>query len=303
MRTALVGLAALVAAAGWSGRANAGACCGEVSTFGDRLTTGESLAASAGAFVRPRFGSFDRDGRHHGVADGASDVSVGLVGDTIARVTDRFEIGASVEALLNARSSNAVEAVGGGVGDVRARGRVTIVDAGATRYWPGVSTVVGVVVPTGVPSSRSTADLAVDVTGQGSGEVLLGASLDKLWDEVVFARLEGSVGLFAPESVRAAPVVRAPRLTVSAVVGPNFFWGSLGVGVTHEAEGPPLTSPQRGAEPSRTRTELGLFSAFPFGRRFSLLAQVRAPLPVDGFGSQEDAAVSASVAARMAVLD
>ncbi len=119
----------------------------------------------------------------------------------------------------------------------------------------------------------------------------------------MFARLEGSVGFFVPQTIRTATVARAPRLTVSAVVGPSFPWGSLGVGVTHEAEGAPLTSPERDAEPARRRTELGVFSAFPFGRRFSLLAQVRSPLPVDGFGSQEEASLSASVAARFAMLD
>lgn len=283
--------------------AHAGACCGEVSAFGDRLTSAEIAAGSVGFSVRPRFGSFDRESRFHSIFAGGTDITMEVDADTVVRVLDRLELGASASGVVNVRASGDLSAVGGGVGDARARARAILVRSADTRYWPGVSTVLGVVIPTGVPASRTTEDLAVDVTGQGSGEVVLGLSLEKLWEEVFFARVDGAVGFFAPESVGASEVARSPRLTIAAAAGPSFSWGSIGAGVIHEAEGAPVF--ERGGIPAsaRTRTELALFGWIPFNRTLALLASVRGPLPVDGMGTQETADVSASIALRIAALD
>jgi hypothetical protein len=298
-----LGLAFLLAAMLAPRIAEAGACCGEVSTLGDRLLSSEALATSLGVAFKPRFGSFDADGGFRDIPSGSTDVGASIFVDAVARVTQRLELGASLDGSINVRESGSVSAVGGGVGDVRARARVTVVDSADTRYWPGFSALIGAVVPTGVPASRATADLAVDVTGQGAGEVALGVSADKLWEEIFFARVDATVGFFVPESIGANRVQRAPRLTVTAALGPSFAWGSIGAGFSHEAEAAPLIESAEPSEVGRSKTDLALFGWFPVNRRLAFVARLRGPLPADGFGTQETAEVSASLAVRLALLE
>jgi hypothetical protein len=296
--------AALVATTALPSIAHAAACCGEVSAFGDRLNRDEALATSVGISAGPRFGSFDRDGTHHGIADGASDLAFGLDLDAVVRLTEALELGASAGGIVNARSSEDASAVGGGVGDVHARARAVLVDGTETRWWPGLSALVSVVVPTGIPASRSTEPFAVDVTGQGAGELGLGVSADKLFEDVVFVRLDGSVGFFLPEAVDGQRVLRSPRLVASLTVGPSFAWGSLSAGVSHEAEGAPISpSSRRDAASARQRTELSLGTTVVLGRDVSLLAGVRTTLPIDGFGAEDDARLTAHAALRFAYYD
>ena len=150
----LVPLVSLVAVLAAPRVARAAACCGEVSTLGDRLISSEVFASSVGIAVRPRFGSYDAEGTFRSIPAGSTDVAAALFVDAVARVTPRLEIGASVDATLNVRESSAQSAVGGGVGDVRTRARFTVIDSADTRYWPGVSALVGTVVMRASPWAR-----------------------------------------------------------------------------------------------------------------------------------------------------
>ncbi len=284
-----------------SSQAHAAACCGEVSAFGDRLTRNEAFATSLGVSMGPRFGSFDREGGFHALAEGTSDWAAEIELDAVVRVGRSLEIGATAGGVVNARSSSTDSEIGGGAADVRARARALLFDGTDERFWPGLSALVSVVVPTGVPASRSNAPLAVDVTGQGAGEVTLGLSADKLFEESFFARLDGSVGFFTPEAVDGARALRSPRLVAALALGPSFSWGSLAIGASHEAEAAPIVGAADGA--TRRRTEVSLAATVLLGRDVSLLGGLRSTLPVDDFGAEDDARASAHVALRFAYYD
>lgn len=292
-----LGLALFGATAASAGDAFAGACCGDASGLGDRLAEAEIASGTFGLTVSPRFGSFDADGDFYAVSDTTTDVRIEPVARALVRVRDNLELAAGWSGVVNVRGTDGESVVGGGAGDVRALVRATAYRTSQHRWWPGVSAIAGVVVPTGVGAAASTQTLDADVTGQGAGELVLGATVDKLIEGVFFVRADSSVGIFLQTSVDGAPVQRAPRWSTSIVMGPVFQTVALGVGVRHEHEDAPSTAPADTA--ARSRTEMSLVGVFDVVPNFAIVANVAAPLPVAGFGSQDLASVSSTLAARI----
>lgn len=299
VRAPVLALAALLAVCSWPEGARAATCCGDGSVLGDRLGASEVAAFSTTLSARGRFGSFDEDGALYVSAVEDLDLRLQLTLDAAVRVTDWLELGAALPGVVNLRSAGEPVEVGGGLGDVAARARVTLTSSTAQRWAPGLSTSLGVVVPTGVPASATTADLAADVTGQGTGEVVLGVTADKLFEGVLLARVDGAVGLFLPASVDAERSQRAPRLSVSALTGPALGDVALALGVHYEAEAPPSTAPT--GERARTRAELFVSAAADLSPTLTLLASLRSAVPAQGAGTNEIATMSAALGARVAV--
>lgn len=247
--------------------------------------------------TRGRVGSFGSDGAFHQLPDGVTDVELSLSASTAARVTSRLEIGAETSGKLNVRGLSGESNVGGGIGDVRTHARFAVLKATEDRYIPGVYPVIGALLPTGVPASRSAAgSLQADVTGQGNAEVLVGLSLEKTYESAVFARTEASVGFFIPETVDTIAIARSPRLGVQALVGPVLDPLVLGAGVAYEHEAAPPGAPT--GTVGRSKLELVFLGSVDVDVKTSLLASVRTALPVQDFGTNEIAAISASVGAR-----
>lgn len=298
------GLVALffVLAIGTPREALATACCGEASALGERLLAGEAAAAALRVGARGRFGYFDGDGEFHAnppeTVDAGSAVTVGAA----ARVTSHLEIGAELRAELNVREAGGANAAGGGLGDVRAHARFALVRSTDHRYMPGVYATIAAVIPAGHPASRAEpGQLNADVTGQGNGELVVGASLEKTFEGMIVARAEGSVGWFVPETVGAERMARSPRVGVSALLGPVLDPVVVAAGVSYEAEAAPPRAP---AETSgRSRLELVVVATLDVDPRTTLIAALRSALPASDAGSHETASASGMLGARFGVFE
>ena len=273
------------------------ACCGEASGLGDRLLDAEEAAVSVRLSTRGRTGSFGSDGTFHALPDGARDVEVALAATASVRITPRLELGAETSGKVSFRSQQGENRTGGGMGDVRTHARFAVLKATEDRFLPGIYVVAGALLPTGVPASRSTPGrLSTDVTGQGNAEVLLGCSLEKTYESAVFVRAESSVGFFLPETVDTVAVARAPRLGVGGFVGPVLDPVVVGAGATYEHEAAPPGAPA--GTTGRSKLELVVAGSLDLDVETSLLASLRAALPVADFGTNEIASVSASIGVR-----
>ncbi len=278
--------------------ASAAACCGEAAGLGEQLLASENAAVAFRVGARGRVGSFDFEGDFVAAPEGSREGAVELNVAATARVTDHLELGAELPAQLNVRTATETE-VGGGPGDVKAFARALLVSSHDHEYLPGVFVSVGASIPTGMPASR--ADTYVDITGQGNAELSLGLSLQKTFDDRVFARLSGAVGWFVPEVVDARSLARSPRLSVSALAGPVLDPVVLGAGVAYEAEAAPPSSPA--GTTGRTRLDLVLALTADVSHRVALLASVKSPVPAADAGSNEIASVSGQLGVRMGFLD
>lgn len=298
LATGLAGLS-VAACLAWATDARAAACCGEASALGDRLSAAEVTAISTSLSGRGRIGSFDEDGEYFPASIDDIDVRFQLAADAAVRVSSWLEVGATVPVVVNLRGSDGHAEAGGSFGDVTARARASIASSDQHQFAPGLSALVGVVIPTGVPASASTDNRLSDVTGQGDGEIVLGLTTDKVFEGVLLARVDGSVGLFLPSSVDAERVQRAPRLTLSAMVGPVLRGVALAAGVTYEAEAPPSTAPQ--GEAARTQLQLVASTVADVTPTMAVLASVRSSLPAKGAGTNEIASTTAALGLRVAV--
>lgn len=281
--------------------ANASACCGDASGLGDRLSEGEIVAFTARMSMRGRFGSFDGEGRFTGASAGSLDLRFEPSIDAAVRLAPRLELGATASGVLNVRAAGDESAVGGGVGDVRARARATLFSSTTDTLWPGLSVTTGAVIPVGVPASASTAPLYSDVTGQGDAEVGLGLTIDKVYASSLLVRVDGYVGFFMPSSIDATPAQRAPRLVASVALGPVFDGYALAFGITHEAESAPSTAPF--GTTARTRTDASAMALVDISWGLTFLASLRSPLPIDGFGAHETAGVTTTLGIRTAMFE
>lgn len=297
VRQVALGFALFGATATMSTDLFAGACCGDAAGLGDRLGEMEMVSSTLGVTVAPRFGSFDADGDFYAVPSSSTDVRIEPLAKVLVRVVENLELGAGWSGVVNVRGADEQSVVGGGPGDVRALVRATAYRTSDHRWWPGVSAIAGVVVPTGVGAAASTQALAADVTGQGAGELVLGATVDKLIEGVFFVRADSSMGVFLRTSVNGESVQRAPRLSTSIVIGPVFQSVALGVGVRHEHEDAPSSAPSDTT--ARSRTEMSLVGVFDVVTNLAIVANIAAPLPVSGFGSQDLATVTTTLAARV----
>ncbi len=279
-----------------SSSAAAAACCGDASGLGEKLLPWEVAATTTRLSAEGRFGSFDGAGAFASAAPGAHDAGVTVDQSVAVRVASIVEMGATFGGVLTVRTTSDEREVGGGASDIKARARITAYQS-AYPWAPNVSFVVGAVIPTGVAASASTSDLLSDVTGQGDGEAVFGATVDGVLGQLVVARIDGSVGFFTPSFVGADRVQRSPRFSCAAFVGPVFDDGTITAGVTFESEAAPSGAPPDTA--GRMRAELALVGLLDVSRRVSLVMSARAPLPIDHFGQNDVAAVTASFAVRV----
>lgn len=284
-RAALLAMAALAS----SKQAYAATCCGEASV-GDRLMPDEDAAISFRPSVRTRVGSYADDGTFIPI-DGATDLTFELAASVTARITEALEMGAVVPGIVNHRAANGVESeTSGGVGDVRTHARLTVVPVTAHRYLPGVAVGVRTLIPTGVAPARAEKPLLSDATGQGAGEITLSATVEKTYEDVVLARVDGSAGFFLPETIDAQSSYRGPRLAVEAMLGPVLPPVALLVGLAYEREA---------TGPGRSHTDVLLAGALDINRRISIVANLRFAIPASQLGQNDLVNVAAGAGLRV----
>lgn len=268
----------------------ASSCCGQA-VVGDRLAEDEQAMVSLRVATRARFGSYDRRGAY-AVSQGVTDLSVDWIAAGVVRLTDFLELGAYLPVVLNVREAPGVAAeVGGGVGDVGAFANLRLLSAFADRTAPGIVVTLGAELPTGTPPSAATLPLGADATGDGRGELQGSVILEKLYFSSLFVRLTGAAVL--PLVTSSEPDERrAVRLAAAVQGGAVLESFAVLAGLALEAE------PGAG---SRRRLELSLSPLWAVSRTFTLLADIRSPLPLDRFGQSDLASVRATLGVRLGV--
>jgi hypothetical protein len=134
--------------------------------------------------------------------------------------------------------------------------------------------------------------LGADATGDGRGELQGSLILEKLYFSSLFVRLNGAAVL--PLVTSSEPDERrAVRLAAAVQGGAVLESFAVLAGLGFEAE------PAAGA---RQRLELSLSPLWAVSRTFTLLADVRSPLPVDRFGQSDLASVRATLGVRLGVM-
>ncbi len=279
--------------------AAASVCCGDPGGLGQRLASGELAAGTFTLEHRERFGGFDGDGSYAGLSSGDADRSTQVRLAVAAQIVEGAELGVAVPAVVSYRSLGGLEDAGGGVGDITAAARLTVLPLDASSFVPGVWITQAVVVPTGVPVDRTSGPLAADATGQGAPEIRGGVELQESILGEGFVLAAASLGWFGRTSTDGVTAQRAPRLLLSAAGGPTFGFGTFAVGVEHEREGAPDVSGRSDAEGRHLVTPFvsGVVHASDL---VDVVFALRSALPVTGAGQNEIAAVTANGGVRLA---
>jgi hypothetical protein len=269
----------------------ASSCCGQA-VVGDRLAEDELGMVSLRVATRARFGSYDRRG-DYAESQGVTDLSFDWIGAGVVRLTDFLELGAYLPVVLNVREAPGVATeVGGGVGDVGVFANLRLLSAFADRVAPGIIVTLGAELPTGAPPSTAVLPLGADATGDGRGELQGSLILEKLYFSSLFVRLNGAA-VFPLVTSSEPDERRAVRLAAAVQGGAVLESFAVLAGLAFEAE------PAAGA---RRRLELSLSPLWAVSRTFTLLADVRSPLPIDRFGQSDLASVRATLGARLGVM-
>jgi hypothetical protein len=169
--------------------ANAQACCaGGTVVTPARLSPHEDWALGLQMRARSNPGSFDPAGQFH-VSNGVEQIFEQDVAAS-ARVTRRGQVGVLLPLLQTHRNESGIDEWGSGVGDVSVTARYDFLLPAETLYWPGFSALVASTIPTGTPTDKATHPLATDATGEGTFDLTLGVTLEKVFGHV-YAGLNG----------------------------------------------------------------------------------------------------------------
>lgn len=293
MRRSLAALALLSAA---PRAASAAPCCGDASALGRRLGRFELAAASFGLEAQARYGGWNGAGVASALAAGSHEEAFALEASWAVRAARVVELGVTAPVRARVKQLGDLGGAAAGVGDVTPYVRLELASPIAPGPAPGVFLTGAAVLPLGAPAS-SADRLGVGALGQGAGEARLSLSLEKAWGGRVFARVAGTVGLFAPTSVDGARIERSPRLVASGFVGPVLGAASLGLGLEREQE----EAPRGGSGRGRARTSLVAAGSGELSDRWSLFGSLRGDLAVDGLGSNEIAGLTLLLGVRYAL--
>jgi hypothetical protein len=270
--------------------------------LGQRLASSEVAAVAGTVEWRERFGAFASDATFRALAQGDVDRVVTWRTTALVRIVRGAEIGASVPWVLSYRAFGGVTDSGGGLGDIRAGGRLTVLPVDVASLVPGVFATLSTTIPSGRPPASARGALQADAVGQGASEISPGIEIEENVLDHAFLLATASVGVFGRETVGARSIDRAPRVVTSLVGGPTFDGGSVGAGVELEREEPPTSSTDRTA-PARLRIEPVASALVRLTPDLALSLAARSSLPVDGAGTSDVASVTASAGLRIGVLD
>jgi hypothetical protein len=161
-------------------RASAQACCIAPGAAGvTRLAPHETALAGMDARAQTTTGTFDAAGRYRTAPQGTRDIGLEQSLFATVRVLERGQLSATVPFIQTVRSTEALTATGGGIGDVRGSVRWDLAFADDAWPWPGLALIGGVSAPTGRPPERAGDALGAGATGTGTTQGWAGVALEQ----------------------------------------------------------------------------------------------------------------------------
>jgi hypothetical protein len=164
----------------WSSRADAQACCaGGSAVTPARLEMHETALAGAEVRAASVIGSYQL-GAYRSSPPGTPEYDFEQDVFGAIRVLGHGQVAllVPVEETYRRTPMDGGHA-SGGIGDINLSGRYDFVQAGESRYVPGVAVLAGVTFPTGRAPESATQPLAVDATGIGAFQVNAALALEQ----------------------------------------------------------------------------------------------------------------------------
>ena len=269
--------------------ADAAACCGSGYGVGRYLASSERAAVMIAMQGRETIGRWDREGAYRASPAGVHEREARGELDWQIRLGPRLQLGVSTPLVVTSKEAGDVASTGGGVGDVRAYGRLDLVREGALYLLPSVSVALSLSLPTGVSSRTSTDTLGADVTGVGAGEVRPTLLFEETFGEHVQASASASMGLRTAYRQRDGREVQlAPRWALSAAAGPRFANGlALTAGILHEREGEATVSGEASRGSGHYRTAALGAASYDLTSRWTAFLAIVVSVPAANFGAGE----------------
>jgi hypothetical protein len=254
-------------------------------------------AALVGATLEAAYvyGSYGPSGAYRAAPDSAGEQN--FEQDLLAalRVLGRGQLSLVVPFVQTRRSTARVTSFGGGLGDVNVAARYDFVDAGSSRYVPGIALLFGVTLPTGTPPESASRPLATDATGTGAVQLNGGVALEQIYGSWLF----NLTGIVSQRLTRTASGV-SERLGTqfTGLGGAAYTFESkiaLAAFASYSAEGDATVAGTRVPDSSRRALLLGLaVSASPVDT-VRLQASVFGNLPISDFGANQPASIGLSL--------
>jgi hypothetical protein len=127
-------------------------------------------------------GSFDRAGRFVSNPSGFSETDLEQDVFGAVRVLRGGQVSVLVPFVETRRTSAGLTDFGGGLGDVNMAARYDFVEAGASRFVPGIALLAGLTVPTGKPpDAANLGPLDAGATGIGAVQINAGLALEQVF--------------------------------------------------------------------------------------------------------------------------
>lgn len=211
-----------------------------------------------------------------------------------ARLLKRGQVSVFSPLVVARRRAGDLVETGTAFGDVSVMGRYDFVRAGASRF-PGISLLVGGIVPTGTPSDRASGLLAADVTGIGAWEANAGLSLEQVYGRLVM-HATALFGLRAPRDVLGITQQLGPRALYLGAFGYVFENDAALLGtVTHTSDGDATVGDTRAPGTGFRATQVAMLVVAPITDTLRIRTSVFTDVPPLGNNRQAFGGTSISV--------
>ena len=274
------------------------ACCaGAAALTPGRLALHEAALAGVQLKAGLVYGSYAPSGTYRAAPSGINEQNFeqDLLG--AVRVLSRGQLALLVPFVETRRATTRTTSYGGGLGDVNLSARYDFIDAGSSRYVPGIALLLGVTLPTGTPPESASQPLATDATGEGAVQLNGGIALEQLFDSWLF----NLTVLVAQRLARTADGVSERLGTeLTGLLGAAYTFESstsLAAFASYSSEGDATVDGARVADSGRRALLLGIAVSFSPADTFRLQASVFGNLPVSGFGANQPASVGLGLSA------
>jgi hypothetical protein len=278
--------------------ARAQACCAGGSAITPaRLTMHDDALVGVQARASRVLGSYDVAGRYSPEAGGASELDLEQDLFAALRFVRRAQAALLVPLVETRRATPGRQQLGGGVGDVNLSARYDFVDAGESRYVPGVALLGGVTLPTGRATEDAAPPLQADATGIGAYQLNAALALEQIYGPW----LVNATAIVAKRTAHAGETL-GTQVTLLAAGAYTFDDDSaiaLSMSYAFEgdatcSEGSVLCPPGGGggadvADSGKAVTTFTLSGLWPLSDTWRVLAGISLTPPLDGLGHNQPA--------------
>jgi hypothetical protein len=271
-------------ACSWSARANAQACCagGSAVTPG-RLEIHENALVGAELRAASVIGSYQL-GAYRASPPGTpeDDFEQDVFG--AVRVLRRGQVALLVPIDETYRRTPKDGAhFGGGIGDINFGGRYDFVQAGESRYVPGIAVLAGVTFPSGKPPESATQPLAVDATGIGAFQVNAALALEQTFGPW----LVNATAIVAKRTAHGGETLGTQATFLAAGAYSFSNDAALALSASYAFEGDGTINGADAPGSSKSVTVVTASGLWPIGDTYRLLAGVSVDPPVGALGSNQ----------------